>query len=192
MDVAVEILEIALYYTLNIIPNRRSNNLDHVAHTASAAGEKSVVGRRRAPQVLPDVNATNVDSWAPAAVVSTIMYSEAVSLSFSLILKHLSDWGWLQNEIPFWSEKTLALSGLRDLVQARKLKTRMQWPWLIYLIEPGKSWPLPYERLEISRAEEQTQHNRVFHCGPNPQAEEAPPSLRIRINPSTHSIHATI
>ena len=83
MDVAVEIL-IALYYTLNIIPNRRSNNLDHVAHTAS-------VGRRRAPQVLPDVNATNVDSWAPAAVVSTIMYSEAVSLSFSLILKHLSD-----------------------------------------------------------------------------------------------------
>ena len=91
MDVAVEILEIALYYTLNIIPNRRSNNLDHVPHTASAAGEKSVVGRRRAPQVLPDVNATNVDSWAPAAVVSTIMYSEAVSLSFSLILKHLSN-----------------------------------------------------------------------------------------------------
>ena len=89
MDVAVEILEIALYYTLNIIPNRRSN-LDHVPHTTSEERCRSS-RRRRAPQVLPDVNATNVDSWAPATVVSTIMYSEAVSLSFSLILKHLSD-----------------------------------------------------------------------------------------------------
>lgn len=55
------------------------------------------------------------------------------------------------------------------------------------VIHTGKSWTLPHERLEISCAEEQAQHNRVFHRGTNPQAQKAPPSLRFRINYSTNA-----
>lgn len=53
MDVAVEILIgecFVLLSTLLSTPNQRSNNLDHVLNTASAAGAKSVDGRRRAPR----------------------------------------------------------------------------------------------------------------------------------------------